>query len=360
MNIHPKYRFFSKTIESAQSNDNDNRMWWHDVFSAQKNDGQIAKTLKDECTINMNSTMQAIKQFVKRRSLGVKCSGKGRTKAAIVKDIDYLLQRHQETVKHDVLKHIGDMELCDRHPESEVFPNPFGSFSKCCNLSLLGNQSFDESKLVVQWVPSSNVNDYTAAISLLLSWGNRQLFHNLNNEQQFSECFESTKKKLQQGMFGQECVGCIVAMYDDMVVGCMLLHRFPLFHDRESIKEYSLENSVLDVTSGQMSASSKVSVDSIKSKNSYLQIESCSIIPIFPQYHCLIVKRMFYSLFKGYPNELFVAFLQYEQMRMWRNHEFILFGKGFMVKDKNKAVQIFKMLRLTQSKKQELSVNCEL
>ena len=88
MFIHPKYKFYPPNANiSKQSEDIDKQQdeYWQDVFTVNDNSMSEDEQYSNDIPINMNSTLKAIREFVKKHKLGIKCGGKGRTKAVILK-----------------------------------------------------------------------------------------------------------------------------------------------------------------------------------------------------------------------------------------------------------------------------------
>ena len=110
----------------------------------------------------------------------------------------------------------------NKQNESPIFPMPFGDLGKCCRPSVFINKPFDKNKLNLKWISTldgnTNINiikQEVAGIALLLSWNNRWLFNDDIFETQFWQCFKCTINKFEKGIFGQSCIGAIIAIYDE-------------------------------------------------------------------------------------------------------------------------------------------------
>ena len=369
MFIHPKYNFYranGRVDKEEDKVEEENEKWWIDVLAKQSNAASDDQDELNEIPININSTLKSIREFVKKHKLGIKCGGKGRTKAVILKDIENMMQgriiNEQETDDQEMENDSANNEESYSQNQASVFPIPFGSFKRCCDsFTFLNKQfdEFDESKLEFQWISGSvsNIMAEITGISLLLAWENRWLFEDKFIEGQFWKCFQCTFNKFEKGMFGQPCVGAIIAIYENMIIGCMIMHRFPLFNDVGEIDKYSLGHSVLNMSWDQISSSSKLDNDTktlISYKNTYLYLDSFCIAPFFGDNMLKYIgDNMFEILFKTYPNELFMTSVVYENIKIWDNHQFIPFKEELVQrnwrKSNNNISQIYKILRLTSN-----------
>eukprot|EP01083_Nonionella_stella_P290017 986829_1 len=216
MFIHPKYTFVAVSANHNNFNapppppEHDKHDYWKDVFTFAQNvnDSTTNNTANhnESIPININSTLNAIRKYVKAHKLGIKCSGKGRTKAVILKDIQHMMsakkQISEKNANEDEIKDDSNHNSNSKsnHPQNQsmLFPMPFQSFSKCCIPSSFTNAEFDKTKLDFQWISGSiqDIKQDITAISLLLSWQNRWIFEVKYIEAQFFKCFECTQHKL--------------------------------------------------------------------------------------------------------------------------------------------------------------------
>ena len=147
MFIHLKYKFHSPNANiSKESEDIDKQQdeYWQDVFTVNDNSMSEDEQYSNDIPINMNSTLKAIREFVKKHKLGIKCGGKGRTKAVILEDIENMMKGKMingQTNDQETEEMRSNTISNQSQSQSQVFSIPFGSFYKCCNCS---DESDDE------------------------------------------------------------------------------------------------------------------------------------------------------------------------------------------------------------------------
>ena len=164
----------------------------------------------------------------------------------------------------------------------------------------------------------------------------------------------NARNKFEKGIFGQKCVGCIVATYNQNIIACIIIHRFPLFKQYHQIENYSLNNTVMDIDYQQIINSSHIDT---KTKQ-IIQLKIHIFILIFTllqfrQHYEYIAANMFRTLFKTYPNELFVSSVLYENIQIWENHNFIPFQQQIVERhwrrQNHNLAQIYRIFKLTSN-----------
>ena len=378
MFLHPKYKFCPSNgpIVTAPV---DEQFWWKDVFNAQHVPlssiiSSVPPQNPADIPVDMNSTMKAIRQFIKTQKLGIKSTGKGRNKKNVLKDIQHLMRGRNLSIE-DAIESKEEIEFkeeleskdddasnvpADPPQNVQIFPVPFGGFHQSFQSEKLANAEIDESKFEFRWIPGQNPKAEIAAISLLLCWSRRWLFEGQDIEHQFFESYKCTARKFKEGMFGQKCAGCIVAVYEEMIIGCLMVHRFPLFVNSDQVENHSMQNTILDVTMEEMVSAlhdlnpENTDILKIRRKNSYLLIESVTIVPYFATYYQLIGYGMFKLLFGSYPNDLFVAPVLFGNVRMWSDLGFIPFKGQVVVRqradDEHHTSQVHRMMKVTSNR----------
>ena len=151
-----------------------------------------------------------------------------------------------------------------------------------------------------------------------------------------------------------------MAVYEDMIIGYLMMHRFPLFVNGDQVENHSLKSTMLDTSMEEMVRAlhdvnpQNTDILKMRCKNSYLLIESVTITPYFAKYYQLIWHGMFKLLFGSYPNDLFVAPVLFGNVQMWTDLGFIPFKGQVVVRqraeEEHHASQVHRMMKVTSNR----------
>ena len=90
MFLHPEYRFCPSNGPIDTSPVEKDR-WWKD-FNQQQQHLSPPPILPLEVPVDANSTMKAIRDFIRQNNLGIRTTGSGRSKKSVLKDIHHLIE----------------------------------------------------------------------------------------------------------------------------------------------------------------------------------------------------------------------------------------------------------------------------